>query len=65
MTLVGQPPPSSALQRALELLGRGQLDESEEIVKKAAHETKKQFGSGSPELARAYGELARLHLRHG
>ena len=39
-----------------------QLDESEEIVKKAARETKKQFGSGSPELARAYGELARLHL---
>jgi tetratricopeptide (TPR) repeat protein len=65
MTLVGQPPPSTALQKALELLSRGQREEAEDIVKKSAREAKKQFGSGSPELARAYGELGRIHLRTG
>jgi tetratricopeptide (TPR) repeat protein len=65
MTLVGQPPPSPALQQGFELLAQGKAEDAENVVKKAAGKAKAKFGSGSPELARAYGELARLHLRMG
>jgi tetratricopeptide (TPR) repeat protein len=65
MTLVGQPPPSAALQKGFELLNQGKRDEAEEVVKKAAREAKKNHGSGSHPLALAYGELGRLHLRMG
>ena len=65
MTLVGQPPPSAALQKGFELLNHHKPDEAEEVVKKAAREAKKQHGSGSHPLALAYGELGRLHLRMG
>jgi tetratricopeptide (TPR) repeat protein len=65
MTLVGQPPPSAALRKGLELLSQGHSEEAEDVVKKAAREAKKQHGSGSPPLALAYGELGRIHLRMG
>jgi tetratricopeptide (TPR) repeat protein len=65
MTLVGQPPPSSALLKGFELLAKGKSDEAEEVVKKAALDAKKRHGSGSHPLALAYADLARLHLRMG
>src|SRR5262245_16216227 len=65
MTLVGQPPPSPALQQGFDLLAQGKTEEAENLVKKAAVKAKGKHGSGTPELARAYGELARLHLRMG
>src|SRR5262245_34339117 len=65
MTLVGQPAPSPILQQGFGLLAQGKTADAESLVKKAALKAKGQFGSGSPELARAYGELARLHLRMG
>src|SRR5437016_4472644 len=65
MTLVGQPPPSPALQKGFELLAQGKTAEAEEVVKKAALEAKRKHGSGSHPLALAYAELARLHLRMG
>ncbi len=65
MTLVGQPPPSPALQKGFELLAQGKAADAETVVKKAALEAKASHGSGSPQLARAYGEMARLHLRMG
>jgi tetratricopeptide (TPR) repeat protein len=65
MTLIGQPPPSAALIKGFELLNQGKSAEAEEVVKKAAREAKKNFGSGSHPLALAYGELGRLHLHTG
>jgi tetratricopeptide (TPR) repeat protein len=65
MTLVGQPPPSPALQRGFELLAEGKAADAESTVKKAALEAKAKHGSGSHPLALAYAELARLHLRMG
>lgn len=65
MTLVGQPPPSPALQQGFELLAQGKPADAEAVVKKAAMKIKAQHGSGSHPLARAYAELARLHLRMG
>jgi tetratricopeptide (TPR) repeat protein len=65
MTLVGQPAPSPALQQGFDLLAQGKTADAESLVKKAALKAKSQHGSGSPELARAYGELARIHLRMG
>ncbi len=65
MTLVGQPPPSPALQQGLALLAQGKTTEGEAIVKKAALKAKAQHGSGSHPLALAYAELARYHLRIG
>jgi tetratricopeptide (TPR) repeat protein len=65
MTLVGQPPPSPALQKGLELLAQGKSADAESTVKKAALEAKAKHGSGSPPLALAYGEMARLHMRMG
>jgi tetratricopeptide (TPR) repeat protein len=65
MTLVGQPQPSSALQKGYQLLAEGKTAEAEEVVKKAALEAKKQHGSGSHPLALAYADLARVHLRMG
>lgn len=65
MTLVGQPPPSPALQQAFALLAQGQPDQAEAVVKRAAMQVKAQHGSGSHPLALAYAELARLHLLLG
>jgi tetratricopeptide (TPR) repeat protein len=65
MTLVGQPPPSPALQKGFELLAQGKYADAETTVKKAALAAKAQHGSGSHPLALAYAELARLHLRMG
>jgi tetratricopeptide (TPR) repeat protein len=63
MTLIGQPPPSAALARGIELLNQGKPQEAEEVVKKAAREVKKNHGSGSHPLALAYGELGRIHFQ--
>jgi len=65
MTLVGQPEPSPALRHGFDLLAQGKVAEAEAVVKKAALDAKARHGSGSAPLARAYGELARLHLRTG
>ncbi len=65
MTLVGQPPFSEALEIALYLLARGEAAAAESTVKKAALAAKGQHGSGSPPLARAYADMARLHFRMG
>lgn len=65
MTLVGQPPPSPALLQGFELLAQGKTDEAVSKLKKAALKAKSQYGSGSPQLALAYGEMAQLHLRMG
>lgn len=65
MTLVGQPAPSPALQKSFELLAQGKTADAESNIKKAALEAKAQHGSGSPELALAYGEMGRVHLRMG
>ncbi len=65
MSIPGQPPPSPALKRALGLLAAGKPIDAEDIVKAAALSAKSKFGSGSPELARGYGDLARLHHRTG
>lgn len=65
MTLVGQPPPSPALQKGFDLLAQGKIIDAETAVKKAALAAKAQHGSGSHPLALAYGELARIHLRMG
>ncbi|MCE9564246.1 MAG: hypothetical protein K8U57_19555 [Planctomycetes bacterium] len=65
MTLVGQPPPSEPLELALELFARGEIAAAEATVKKAALAAKGQHGSGSPPLARAYADMARLHFRMG
>jgi tetratricopeptide (TPR) repeat protein len=65
MTLVGQPPASPALQKALTLLLQGQAADGEKVIKKAALEAKAKFGSGSPPLARAYSEMARFHFWSG
>ncbi len=65
MTLVGQSPPSPALQKGFELLSQGKNADAESTVKKAALEAKAKHGSGSHPLALAYSELARLHLRMG
>lgn len=65
MTLVGQPPPSPALQQGYQLLAEGKPEEAEAVVRKAALDAKKKHGSGSHPLALAYGDLARLHLRMG
>jgi tetratricopeptide (TPR) repeat protein len=65
MTLVGQPPPSAALQKGIDLLNQGRREEAEDVVKNAAREAKKQHGSGSHPLALAYADMARLHLSMG
>jgi tetratricopeptide (TPR) repeat protein len=65
MTLVGQPSPSAALLKAFDLLAQGKAPDAESTVKKAALEAKAKHGSGSPPLALAYGEMARLHMRMG
>ena len=65
MTLVGQPPSSGPLKNGLELLAQGEEDAGEKIVKKAALRAKAQYGSGSHPLAKAYGDMARFHLRAG
>lgn len=65
MSLPGQPPPSPALQKALGLLALGRHGEAEQVVRDAALNAKAQFGSGSHELARGYGDLARVHHRLG
>src|SRR4051794_9563229 len=65
MSIPGQPPPSPALQKALGLLAAGKAAEAEEFVKSAALTTKAQFGSGTHELARGYGDIARVHYRMG
>jgi tetratricopeptide (TPR) repeat protein len=61
MTLIGQPPPSPALQKSLDLLRQGKAAEGEAVVKKAALQAKAQHGSGSHPLALAYADLARYH----
>jgi tetratricopeptide (TPR) repeat protein len=65
MPLAGQPPASPPLQQALQLLAEGKPAEANEVVTRAAKEAKGQFGSGSPPLARAYADMARLHVRAG
>lgn len=57
--------PSAALQQALQLLAGGKGDEAEAVVTKAAKSAKAKHGSGSPPLAAAYADIARLHLRMG
>ena len=57
--------PSDALRRALELLAEGKGDEAEAVVKRAALSAKAKHGSGSPPLAAAYADIARVHLRTG
>jgi tetratricopeptide (TPR) repeat protein len=64
-TIPGQPTPSPALKKALDLLAAGQQDAAEEAVRAAAVQAKSQFGSGSLPLARAYADMARLHFRTG
>ncbi len=65
MSIPGQPPTSTALQDALELLAHGQAAEAEVVVTNAAKQAKRQFGSGSHPLACAYADMARLHYRTG
>ncbi len=65
MTLVGQPPPSPALQHGFELVAQGKTVEAEDLLRAAAKKIKAQHGSGSHPLALAYGELGRLYLRMG
>jgi tetratricopeptide (TPR) repeat protein len=65
MLLIGQPPPSEALKTGYELLEQGQVHEGSAVVKKAAMRIKAKFGSGSHELAQAYADMARYHLRAG
>jgi tetratricopeptide (TPR) repeat protein len=57
--------PSAALREALQLLAQGKSGEAEMVVKKAAMNAKAKHGSGSHPLARAYADIARLHLRMG
>jgi hypothetical protein len=57
--------PSTALQRALELLAEGKSGEAEMVVTKAAKEVKAKHGSGSHPLACAYADIGRVHLRMG
>ena len=63
--MVFADPPSAALQQALQLLADGKSDEAETVVKKAAMAAKAKHGSGSPPLAAAYADIARLHLKMG
>src|SRR5688572_2976625 len=65
MTLVGQPPPSPALQKSYDLLAAGSAEDAETVVRKAALAAKAQHGSGSHPLALAYADMARFHLRVG
>ena len=65
MTLVGQPPASENLQKALDLLTQGKAEDGESLVRKAAVDAKSKHGSGSHPLALAYAEMARFHLRAG
>ncbi|MFO0823691.1 MAG: tetratricopeptide repeat protein, partial [Gemmataceae bacterium] len=65
MTLVGQPPLSPPLDRAVALWANGEPAEADATARKAALAAKAQHGSGSPPLARAYADLARLHYRMG
>jgi tetratricopeptide (TPR) repeat protein len=57
--------PSMALKEALQLLAQGKSGEAEMAVKKAAMAAKAKYGSGSHPLAKAYADIARLHLRMG
>jgi tetratricopeptide (TPR) repeat protein len=57
--------PSAALRDALELLAQGRAGEAEQVVKKAAMMAKARHGSGSHPLAKAYADIARLHVRMG
>jgi len=65
MTLVGQPPLSEPLEVALTFFTCGEVEKAEATVKRAALHAKGQHGSGSPPLARAYADMARLHYRMG
>lgn len=65
MPIPGQPPPSPVLTKALALLAANRAAEAEKVVRSAAVQAKAQHGSGSPALARAYGDMARLHYRTG
>lgn len=65
MTLVGQPAPSPALTAGYDLFSRGNADDADAAVKKAALAAKAQHGSGSHPLAMAYADMARLHYRMG
>jgi hypothetical protein len=65
MSIPGQPPPSPALQQALELLAAGKGEEAEDVVRSAAKQAKARHGSGSHPLAMAYADMARLHYRTG
>ncbi|HEY1190767.1 MAG TPA: tetratricopeptide repeat protein [Gemmata sp.] len=57
--------PSDALRQALRLLAEGDSDAAEAVARKAAVAAKARHGSGSPPLAAAYADLARLHLKMG
>lgn len=57
--------PSAALKQALQLLAEGKGDEAEAVATKAAKSAKAKHGSGSPPLAAAYADIARLHLKMG
>ncbi|QJW97972.1 hypothetical protein [Frigoriglobus tundricola] len=63
--MVSAERPSAALQEALQLFAQGRAGEAEVVVKKAAMAAKAKHGSGSHPLARAYADIARLHVRMG
>lgn len=65
MSIPGQPPPTPALKMALDLLATGDAAGAEDAVRAAAVQARSLHGSGSPLLARAYADMARLHFRAG
>ncbi len=65
MTIPGQPPPSPALQQALQLLEEGKPKEADTVLRQAAVAAKAKHGSGSHPLSLAYADMARLHYRTG